>query len=224
MERIFETEAIVLKKVDWKDNDLIFSLFTNSFGKINLLAVGAKKIKSKLAGQLSLPGFLKINFIKGKKNDKLIQVYCYNLLPIKDEKDFLFWQLMVELLEKTVPVGEINKDIFSLSEKFFIQIILEKRLEKKLLLLSVFIIKKLAILGYDIEEREKDISLGGLVGEKDLRSFVGQVKSLSSGGSVSLGSTKIVQLIRLLRKFLEYHVDKEFKGLRFITENKDFWV
>jgi len=55
MDKAIKTLGIVLKRKDWKASDFLFSIYTKDFGRINLVAVGTKKINSKLNGHLSVP-------------------------------------------------------------------------------------------------------------------------------------------------------------------------
>ncbi|HCA67135.1 MAG TPA: DNA repair protein RecO [Candidatus Jacksonbacteria bacterium] len=48
----FTTDAIVLDYTTYRDYDRIYSAYTRDYGKLNILARGANKIKSKLAGHM----------------------------------------------------------------------------------------------------------------------------------------------------------------------------
>ncbi|MFA6027779.1 MAG: DNA repair protein RecO [Patescibacteria group bacterium] len=47
-----KTEGIVLKSVDYREADRLYTIFTKDYGKLVLRAMGVKKINSKLAGHL----------------------------------------------------------------------------------------------------------------------------------------------------------------------------
>jgi len=68
----YQDTAIVLKRVDLRDDDLLVTFFTFKHGKIVAQAKGAKKIKSKLAGHLEPVNLVEINWVAGKGGDKLI--------------------------------------------------------------------------------------------------------------------------------------------------------
>jgi DNA repair protein RecO (recombination protein O) len=51
---ILATPAVLLRRVDYGDFDLILTLFTESTGKIAVIAKHAKKSKKRFAGVLEL--------------------------------------------------------------------------------------------------------------------------------------------------------------------------
>jgi DNA repair protein RecO (recombination protein O) len=68
------TRAIVLKKVDHKENDQLFTLYTKDFGKINVIGRGIRKISSKLRPSIDIFYLTKIEFVRGKTYNTLIGV------------------------------------------------------------------------------------------------------------------------------------------------------
>ncbi len=50
----YRTQGIILKKEDRGEADRLFTIYTKDFGKLELLAKGERKIKSKLRGGLEL--------------------------------------------------------------------------------------------------------------------------------------------------------------------------
>ena len=57
---ILATPAVLLRRVDYGDFDLILTLFTETTGKISVIAKHAKKSKKRFAGVLELFTVLKI--------------------------------------------------------------------------------------------------------------------------------------------------------------------
>jgi DNA repair protein RecO (recombination protein O) len=49
---LVRTEAVLLRRVDYRDADLLLTLFTRDLGKITLLARGARRSKKRFAGAL----------------------------------------------------------------------------------------------------------------------------------------------------------------------------
>ncbi|HEY1645900.1 MAG TPA: DNA repair protein RecO [Candidatus Saccharimonadales bacterium] len=60
------TKAIVLNRVNYGDSDRILTVLTPNFGKLSLLAKGARKINSKLAGGIELFAVFDAGFIVGR--------------------------------------------------------------------------------------------------------------------------------------------------------------
>ena len=68
---IQQSKAIVLKKINYGNSSLICNLFTQNYGKINIIAKGAKNIKNPSSGILQPLNF--INIIYYYKNQRNIQ-------------------------------------------------------------------------------------------------------------------------------------------------------
>lgn len=60
------TKAIVLKKVDRKEADQLFTLYTEDFGKLTVLGRAIRKISSKLRSGIEIFYLSEIEFIQGK--------------------------------------------------------------------------------------------------------------------------------------------------------------
>lgn len=61
------TQSIILKKIPLGEADVLVMAFTKDFGKIKLLAKGAKKIGAKLAPYLDVLNKSEIGFVEGKQ-------------------------------------------------------------------------------------------------------------------------------------------------------------
>jgi DNA repair protein RecO len=66
--RQITTEGIVLKRVNYGEADRIVTFLTPDQGKLAVIAKGARKPKSKLAGGLEVFSVSEISFIKGRKD------------------------------------------------------------------------------------------------------------------------------------------------------------
>lgn len=84
----YRSEAIVLKRRDSKEYDRLLTIFTKNKGKVDLVAKGVKKIRSKMAGHLEPFGVVDIMVARGKAQDrvagtKLIENFPYIKLNIE---------------------------------------------------------------------------------------------------------------------------------------------
>lgn len=72
--RTYKSEGIVLKSINYKEADKIFTIYSKHFGKISLLAKGIRRLTSRKRGNLEV--FSKISFIaaKGKNLDIITEV------------------------------------------------------------------------------------------------------------------------------------------------------
>lgn len=57
-----QTDAVVLKAIDYSDTSLIARLFTNEFGKVTVMAKGARKSRHGTGGLLQPPNQLAVNY------------------------------------------------------------------------------------------------------------------------------------------------------------------
>lgn len=69
MEETYPTKAIILNKTDFKEFDSLVSIYSVDKGKLDLVARGTKKIKSKLSGHTEPISLSDIMVIKGKAYD-----------------------------------------------------------------------------------------------------------------------------------------------------------
>lgn len=68
----YRSSGLILAKRDFRETDRFFTVFTKDFGKIEALAKGERKIKSKLRGGLELFYLSEIEFIQGRHWKTLI--------------------------------------------------------------------------------------------------------------------------------------------------------
>ena len=69
---IIATPAVLLRRVDYGDFDVILTLFTEAAGKISVIAKHAKKSKKRFAGVLELFTVLKVTCQTGRRTGLLI--------------------------------------------------------------------------------------------------------------------------------------------------------
>jgi len=62
----FNSQAIVLSRISYREADRILTVLTPSYGKLRLIAKGSRAMKSKLAGGIELFSINDIGFIRGR--------------------------------------------------------------------------------------------------------------------------------------------------------------
>lgn len=98
-----KTTAIVLKRVDYGEADRIITVLTPDAGKLSLMAKGARRVKSKLAGGIELLSTSEINFVTGRGSlstlvsSRLIR--HYSLIVKNIDRTMLAYEL-IKLLDK----------------------------------------------------------------------------------------------------------------------------
>ena len=68
-DKLFRTEALVLGRLDYGEADRILVVFTPGFGKLDLIAKGARKTQSKLGPSLDLFANVNLELARGRELD-----------------------------------------------------------------------------------------------------------------------------------------------------------
>ncbi len=84
--RTYQTEAIIIKKTKLGDADRILTLYTPQLGKIQAVAKGVRRPRSKLAGHLELITHSLVSLARGRNLDTIIGSQTINgFLPLKSD-------------------------------------------------------------------------------------------------------------------------------------------
>lgn len=115
------TLGFILKKQDIREADRIFTIYTKDFGRLECLARGERKIKSKLRWGLELFYLSEIEFVQGKVLKTLTDVLLVKSFEnIKKDLRILSVAYRVsEVLTHLVRESEADREIWDLIEKTF---------------------------------------------------------------------------------------------------------
>ncbi len=84
--RTYQTEAIIIKKTKLGEADRILTLYTPDLGKIQAVAKGVRRPKSKLAGHLELLTHSLVSLARGRNLDTIIGSQTIDsFLPLKSD-------------------------------------------------------------------------------------------------------------------------------------------
>jgi len=193
MEIVNKTRGIVLGAREWGEQDLLFFVYTEKFGKVEAVVKSAKKIKSKLVGHLPTLGLSEILFIEGRTKMKIINAYLLDNYVLKTEEDFYFLSALAEVVNKATALGERSEQFWKILFWTRATIVGVDSPNEKRLALSIFLIKLATLLGYKISVNEKDDK------QKQIKIMIEQVQS----GNVSMKTTaqNSEQLFRFLREY-----------------------
>jgi len=112
----YRTEAFSFKKEPRGEYDELFNFYTKDFGRIEVLAKGIKKMKSKLRGSVDLFYLSEIEFIQGKTYKTLTDAVLIE--KFKNIKKSLFKLKLVfaisELLDELLIAQEKDERIWKL--------------------------------------------------------------------------------------------------------------
>lgn len=151
MEETYNLEAIVLNRYTFRENDSRVILYSRERGKLELVARGTKKIKSKIAPHIEPLNLVEAMAIKGKKFDYLgSAISRIAFFNIKSDLYLLATAgKIIKFLNQSIREAEPDQQIFSLIKEA-LQILNDKKLKngKEELVELFFIYKLMAMLGY----------------------------------------------------------------------------
>jgi DNA repair protein RecO (recombination protein O) len=115
-ERLYRTEAIILKRSDFGEADRLLTLYTPSLGKIRAIAKGVRKPTSRKSGHVELFTHSQFLIAKGRSLDIVTQAETVHAFrPLRE--DLLrttYAYYAAELLDLFVEEGIENRPLFDL--------------------------------------------------------------------------------------------------------------
>jgi DNA repair protein RecO (recombination protein O) len=113
-----QSQAIVLKHFPWENSDKVVTFFTRDFGKMQGIAKGAQRPKSKFAGAFEAGNFIEMVFFE-KENREWVIIDSADLLKsytlrLKEYDQYLGLGLVMEVLVETLPFHEKQEALFRL--------------------------------------------------------------------------------------------------------------
>jgi DNA repair protein RecO (recombination protein O) len=115
-ERLYRTEAVVLRRQDIGEADRLLTVYTPMLGKLRLIAKGARRPASRKAGHLELFIHSTLLVARGKSLDIVTQaetLHPYRALR-EDLERISHAHYVVELLDRFTSEGEENQPVFNL--------------------------------------------------------------------------------------------------------------
>jgi len=145
------TESIILKHKDFREADRILNIYSKNYGKLDVIARGSRKIKSKLAGSLEPFCLVNLNLAKGKSFDTVISseiIINYNGIKSNLLK-YAIANYCAEIIDNLTKPYHRDLKIYKWLNDFF-QILdrLSKIENNKSSLVWFFIWNFLSLLGY----------------------------------------------------------------------------
>lgn len=147
----YNTRAVVLKNIKYKDSDKIFTLFTKEFGKISSIARGVRKISSRRGGNLDTLNLVSVNIREdssGFKNIEEVRTLESFKTIKKDLSKSAKAYYIVELVHRATEEDEQFSGIFDLLVKSLKA--LDKNGYSGDLFVTYFEINLMKLLGYQL--------------------------------------------------------------------------
>ncbi len=113
---MIKTEGVVLKELRYRDTSKILSIYTNKYGKINVMARGAYRPRSQIIANTQPFSYNEYQLFKGKNFFYLNQGDIIDsFYSIREEIERVtYGYYILELIDKGVPEEEDNEKIFKL--------------------------------------------------------------------------------------------------------------
>jgi DNA repair protein RecO (recombination protein O) len=248
---IQKTEAIVLRRQDFRETSLIVNFFTKDFGKFSGILKGFREEPPKFASILEPFSFNEIIFYEKRNSSLHLVSQCDardNFMPIrKDISKVGMASFMMELLDALMPVEDKNEEIFNLTLATLNELGLNSNPDK---IMTIYKIKILALSGFKphfdscvscqdriLGQAKFSLMLGGLLCSscihKDMRAhtiFRGTIATIlhieknDFKSNLNLGLNPQIkrELDMVLNSFLNFHLEKEFKSQKLLNKLDNF--
>lgn len=244
---IHKTEAIVLRKRDFRETSLIVDLYTRDFGKIGGLLKGIRTEPGKFASNLEPFSFNEVIFYHKKDSGLHLVSQC----DLKDSFERIRTNIdkinaasfMMELINAVMQPEDKNNDVFDLAMNCLNELKASPFPEK---ILTIFKIKMLTLSGFkphfdsciSCDERilgqaRFSLSMGGLLCEKCQRRDLGSraifrgtiatilhIERSDFKSALNLGMNPQIkkELEVILNAFLNFHLERELKSQKVINK------
>jgi DNA repair protein RecO (recombination protein O) len=241
---IYRTRAVVLKSADLGEADKIITMLTKDRGKVRAVARGVRRFRSRLVGGTLPFCFSDFLVYEGKSLDSISQCEIIeSFMSLRDDLvKMAYASYIAELTSEFLPEGDVNEKVFLLILKTFR--LMARGIDPETLT-RMYELRLLSFLGYNPEidkctccggEVLDDVirispSYGGLVCSKcnsadsdyiNIKSStLNYLKSLAFISTDELKQLKLqlqdrVELTKVLRRFIAYHLEKNLKSLKFL--------
>jgi len=114
--RNYQTDAIIIKKIKLGEADRILTLYTPHLGKIQAVAKGVRRPRSKMAGHLELLTHSQVSLARGRNLDTITGSQTINsFLPLKSNLELTSYALYtIELVDQFTADHIENYPLFQL--------------------------------------------------------------------------------------------------------------
>lgn len=114
--RRYSSEGIVLSSRKYSESDRILSIYTRDYGKVDVIAKGVRKLKSRKRGSLEVFAHVKFAASRGKGLDIITEVEMITSFNEfrKNLKKTSVAYFFVETVNKLTKVDEANFELFDL--------------------------------------------------------------------------------------------------------------
>jgi DNA repair protein RecO (recombination protein O) len=166
MHQHYRTKGFVLAKKNSGEADQIFVLYTQDFGKIEVVGKATRKITSKLKSSIDVFYFIEVEFIQGKKQKILTDAILLNKFPaiLKNEKKINITAQIFQIIEKLTTNEARDEKVWSLIVSV-VEKLLAPDINNSEMIFHYFLWNFFSLLGYSPELYSCPICLKKLLPE-----------------------------------------------------------
>lgn len=157
MSHYITTQGYILRSYSVKEVDRRYLVYTKEYGKMDVLARGTRKIKSKLAGNLQPFRLLTLHVAQGKQQAHVVGVACEAAYSFtRSPQLFGYAHYCLELVDHVTKYEQKSTEVFVLlGEVLELLGSCESEQEAKKLRVT-FLLKLLEVTGFSPRERVKN--------------------------------------------------------------------
>lgn len=114
MSRIFQTEGVVIRRINYGEADRIVTLFTKRHGKLRAIAKGVRKLTSRRRGHLEVFNRVNVSVHQGRTMDSITDAVTVSgwYQPPGSLSALSHAYYACELVDRLLPEGEPYEDIY----------------------------------------------------------------------------------------------------------------
>lgn len=146
MNKQFKTTGIIIRKFDLNDADRIVTVLTKEHGKINCIAKGARRLKSRFCGRLELLYEVSFDCFQGRSLASINEAHV--LSAFSEEKDLEKYRTLFylsEITNKLIQEGQLIEGVYPLVCETLTELKNDSSTE---IVLHAFLIKMLTLTGF----------------------------------------------------------------------------
>lgn len=214
----YKTEAIVLAKRAYIEDDRFYYCYTKDQGISEFLVKAAAKSSSKLAGHLEPFAHIQAMVVRGRNKETLAGVELIRNFKIDDFSSFCLASLAAEILIKLSRPNNHEEGVFQLSLKLLSFLAQEGMVEIKRLAVVRFIWQILKILGYWSAADNFISSTNLTILSPEVKKILNN-KVLAKHQRVSfrLSKKQLTEIEQYTQAYLKYILESDLKSLNLLA-------
>lgn len=118
----YKTEGLVMKKMPFGEADFLVRILSKDFGKIDILAKGARKTASKLNAHIDILNHVRVSFVKnGERLPTLTDAEILGRYDdwFLDSEHISVAGRILQTLDKIILPGSKDEELFFITLRFF---------------------------------------------------------------------------------------------------------